>query len=256
MKLKKTLSAGIAAVMMATSSIIVSPTFAADSGEMRNMSTLELVEDMGIGINLGNTMEATGDWINKDGTATVSDFEKSWGSPIITKAMIQGYADEGFGVLRIPVAWSNLMKEDGTYTINADLMKRVTQIVDWTLESGMYAIVNIHWDGGWLEKMPTDKDACMARYTRMWEQISENFADYGDRLMFEAQNEELGWNDIWNQYSGSGDKEKSYALVNEVNQKFINTVRATGSNNSYRHLLISGYNTDLKLTCDPLFEIP
>ena len=256
MKLTRPLSAGIAAVMIATSSIIVSPVLAADKGEMRDMSTIELVEDMGIGINLGNTMEAAGDWIAQSGGSTVTDYETSWGSPVITKAMIQGYADEGFGVLRIPVAWSNLMKNDGTYTIDANLMKRVTQIVDWTLDTGMYAIVNIHWDNGWVNKFPENEDECMKRYTHMWEQISENFADYGDHLMFEAQNEELGWNDVWNQYSGAGDKKKSYGLVNEINQKFINTVRATGSNNSYRHLLISGYNTDLNLTCDPLFEIP
>ena len=256
MKLTRTFSAAVSAVMFVTSSVVAVPAFAADNGEMRSMSTLELVEDMGIGINLGNTMEATGDWINKDGTATVTDFEKSWGSPEITKKMIQGYSDEGFGVLRIPVAWSNLMKDDGTYTIDKNLMKRVTQIVDWTLDTGMYAIVNIHWDGGWLEDMPTKEDECMKRYEHMWEQISENFADYGDHLMFEAQNEELGWNVIWNQYSNQGDKEKSYALVNKVNKKFIDTVRASGSNNSYRHLLISGYNTDLNLTCDPLFEIP
>ncbi|MDO4863571.1 MAG: cellulase family glycosylhydrolase [Ruminococcus sp.] len=256
MKLKRTVSAAVSAVMFVTSSVVAAPVFAADSGEMRSMSTLEIVEDMGIGINLGNTMEAAGDWINENGNASVTDYETAWGSPVITKKMIQGYADEGFGVLRIPVAWSNRMKNDGTYTIDADLMKRVTQIVDWTLETGMYAIVNIHWDSGWMEKLPENEDECMKRYEHMWEQISDNFKDYGDHLMFEAQNEELGWNDIWNQYSGSGDKEKSYGLVNKVNKKFIDTVRASGSNNSYRHLLISGYNTDLNLTCDPLFEIP
>ncbi len=253
MKLTRTVSAAVSAVMFLTSSVVAAPVFAADSGEMRDMSTLEIVEDMGIGINLGNTMEATG---GLGATASVTQYETSWGSPEITKKIIQGYADEGFGVLRIPVAWSNRMKDDGTYTIDADLMKRVTQIVDWTLDSGMYAIVNLHWDGGWLEKLPTNEDECMKKYTRIWEQVSENFKDYGDHLMFEAQNEELGWQSVWNQYSNSGDKEKSYGLVNKVNKKFIDTVRATGSNNSYRHLLISGYITDLNLTCDPLFEIP
>ena len=33
----------------------------AESGEMRNITTMELVRDMGIGINLGNTLEACGD---------------------------------------------------------------------------------------------------------------------------------------------------------------------------------------------------
>ncbi len=260
MKLTKPLSAAVSAVMLlsfsAPSVSSVLPASAADNGEMRNISTIELVKDMGIGINLGNTLESAGDWIATSTDGSVKAYETAWGSPEITKAMIQGYADEGFGVLRIPVAWSNRMKNDGTYTIDKDYMERVTQIVDWTLDAGMYAIVNIHWDNGWMNDLPNNEDACINRFTTMWEQISDNFKDYGDHLMFEAQNEELGWNDIWNQWSNVGDKEKSYALVNTVNKKFIDTVRASGSNNSFRHLLISGYNTDLNLTCDPLFEIP
>ena len=260
MKLTKPLSAAVSAVMLlsfsAPSVSSVLPASAADNGEMRNISTIELVKDMGIGINLGNTLESAGDWIATSTDGSVKAYETAWGSPEITKAMIQGYANEGFGVLRIPVAWSNRMKNDGTYTIDKDYMERVTQIVDWTLDAGMYAIVNIHWDNGWMNDLPNNEDACINRFTTMWEQISDNFKDYGDHLMFEAQNEELGWNDIWNQWSNVGDKEKSYALVNTVNKKFIDTVRASGSNNSFRHLLISGYNTDLNLTCDPLFEIP
>ena len=32
-------------------------------GEMREMTAAEIVDDMGVGINLGNTFDATGDWI-------------------------------------------------------------------------------------------------------------------------------------------------------------------------------------------------
>lgn len=122
--------------------------------DMRDISTQELVRDMGIGINLGNTFEACGDWIN--GTS-VTSYETAWGSPVITQEMIQGYANEGFGVLRVPVAWSNMMGED--YEIHPDYLARVKEVVDWALESGMYVIMNIHWDGGWWEKFSgEDKD--------------------------------------------------------------------------------------------------
>ncbi len=213
-----------------------------------NLTTAEVVKDMGLGINLGNTMEAVG------GGNTVTSKETCWGSPIITKEIIQGYADSGFGVLRIPVAWSNLMEED--YTINEELMDRVKQIVQWTLESGMYAIVNIHWDNGWWTKFPTDKENCMKKYTRIWEQISEGLKEFNGRLMFESLNEEGGWESVWNRYSKQGDKEGSYGLLNEINQKFVDIVRASGGNNESRHLLIAGYNTDIDLTCDELFKMP
>ena len=121
---------------------------------MRDITTMELVRDMGIGINLGNTMEACGDWIADvdaqwgDGILTVQDYETAWGSPIVTKEMIQGMADEGFGVVRVPVAWSNLIGEN--YKINEALDARVHEIVDWVIDADMYCIINIHWDNGWV----------------------------------------------------------------------------------------------------------
>lgn len=220
-------------------------------GTMRDMTTQEIVRDMGVGINLGNTFEACGGWINGE---TPQDFETAWGSPVITEDIIKGYAEEGFGVLRIPVAWSNMMDDD--YNIDPEYIKEVRRSVDWAIDSGMYVILNIHWDGGWWDGFTTVKDRCMTKYTRIWEQLSEEFRDYGDKLMFESLNEEGGWESIWNRYSNEGDKEASYALLAEINQKFVDTVRSSGGNNEKRHLLIAGYNTDVELTCDELFTMP
>ena len=118
-----------------------------------SMSSMEIVEDMGIGINLGNTYEACGDWIAQWGDGSVESYETAWGSPVITEKMIKGYADEGFGVLRVPVAWSNLMGED--YTISKEYMAAVREVVDWALKYDLYVIVNLHWDNGWMEKFHT-----------------------------------------------------------------------------------------------------
>ncbi|MGN0600868.1 MAG: cellulase family glycosylhydrolase [Oscillospiraceae bacterium] len=221
---------------------------------MRDITTMELVREMGYGINLGNTFEACGDWINGK---TPNDFQQAWGSPIITEEIIQTYADAGFGVLRIPVAWSNMISDDGKYTIAPEYIDRVKEVVDWTLDSGMYAIINIHWDGGWVNEFPENKEESMKHFTAMWTQIAAAFEDYPDTLMFEGQNEELGWDSIWNPWGGTEDQKKeSYALVNEVNQAFVDTIRADGGNNPRRHLLISGYNTGIDRSCDPLFKMP
>ena len=53
--------------------------------------------------------------------------------------------------------------------------------------------------------------------------------------MFESLNEEGGWEELWNRYSNEGDKEKSYSILNEINQSFVDIVRA-GKNNGKRHL--------------------
>ncbi len=252
MKTKK-LTAFLASVFMFIAVIIPAVQPVGAAGTMRDISTMELVHDMGIGINLGNTLEACGDWIN--GTKP-SDYETAWGSPVVTKDMIKGYKDAGFGVLRIPVAWSNLMVQDGKYQISKDFMDRVTEVIDWTLDSGLYAIVNIHWDNGWVNTFPENKDECMKRFETMWTQIADRYKDYGDHLMFESQNEELGWDTLWNKWGGTEGKTDSYALANEINQKFVDVVRKSGGNNDKRHLLISGYNTGIDVTCDPLFKMP
>ncbi len=256
--MKKILSAAAAAALAV--SAIPLTTNADRNNSMRDISTMELVREMGIGINLGNTLESCGDWIADvdqqwgDGILTPSEYETAWGSPVITKEMIQGMADEGFGVVRIPVAWSNIMGEN--YKISEAYDDRVHEIVDWVIESDMYCIINIHWDNGWVNTFPENKNECMKRYESMWTQIADSFKDYGDYLMFESQNEELGWESLWNPWGGTEGKTESYALVNEINQKFVDVVRKSGGNNSERHLLISGYNTGIDRTCDPLFKMP
>ncbi len=242
--------------------VVTSNTVSASSAPdttMRDITTMELVADMGIGINLGNTFESSGDlwWIDAS-TATPSSYETAWGSPTITQAIIQGYADAGFDTLRIPVAWSNMMDED--YTIDSAYIERVQEVVDWTLDAGMYAIINLHWDGGWVSDFPSNTEEYMKKYKRIWEQVSDAFKDYGDYLLFESQNEELGdWDDLlWNHYNAydTENKAASYDLVNEINQTFVDVIRASGGNNPERHLIIDGFVTDITRTCDSLFEMP
>lgn len=223
-----------------------------DIYKMHGLSTADFVDEMGVGINLGNTFESCGGWINGD---SVTAYETAWGSPVVTEELIQGYADEGFGVIRVPVAWSNMMEED--YTIHPDYIARVKEVTEWILERDMAVILNIHWDSGWWEDFPTDKEECMKKYTSIWTQLCEAFGEYGDKLMFESLNEEAGWSSVWDRYTGTDEqKQESYALVNEINQTFVDLVRSSGGNNEQRHLLIAGYITDVTLTCDPLYQMP
>lgn len=213
----------------------------------------ETVRDMGIGWNLGNTLEACGDWINGK---KVQDYETAWGAVVTTQAIIDGVKAAGFNSVRIPVAWSNLIGTD--YTINQDLLKRVKEVVDYCSNADMYAIVNIHWDNGWFANFATNYDESMKKYTAIWTQISNCFNDYPSNLILESLNEEGCWDSIWNRWSGTtGDaKTRAYNILNNINQKFVDIVRASGGNNASRCLLIAGYATDIDLTCDPSFLMP
>ena len=98
--LKKIISAVSAVCVMAVSGVIPQPASAAGS-QMRNWTTAEIVRDMGIGINLGNTLESCGDWIAQWGDGSVKSYETAWGSPEITEDMINGYAESGLSLIHI-----------------------------------------------------------------------------------------------------------------------------------------------------------
>ncbi len=252
---KKTIAIFSAVCMMAIN--VVTPAQALETNEtqMRDLTTMELVRDMGIGINLGNTYEACGDWIAQWGDGTPESYETAWGSPVITEDMIRGYAEAGFGVLRVPVAWSNMIGEN--YTISSQYLEAVREVVDWAIDCDLYVILNIHYDNGWFNNFPTDKENCMYKYTRIWTQLCDAFENYSDYLMFESLNEEGCWDSVWNQYGGAySEKVVAFNLLNEINQKFLDIVRSSGGNNPKRHLLIAGYATNIGHTCDELFKMP
>ena len=221
-----------------------------------NLTTQQLIEEMGLGINLGNTLESCGDWINK---SNILNFEKAWGSPEITEKIIAGYAKAGFSSLRIPVAWSNMMQAN--YTIHPTLLNRVEQIVNWTIDNGMVAMINMHWDGGWWENYPENIEETEKKFTRIWQQVSGHFEKYGDRLLFEPMNE-VGFGQIWDEWmSGTAAqkkaaKTKAFGYVNNLNQMFVDIVRASGGNNAKRHLVIEVYNTNDAYAYDPDFKMP
>ncbi len=215
------------------------------------LGSMEAMRRMGMGWNLGNTLEACGDWIKGK---TVHDFETAWGNPDTTRAMIAGVRKAGFKSVRIPVAWSNMMGPG--YAIHPALLRRVAEVVAMVQAEGMVPVVNIHWDGGWWKGFETDYGKAMDRYTRMWGQIAGHFKDYPGTLILESLNEEGQFKSVWDHDTKKGNKAKAYGMLLDINQHFVDLVRASGGLNARRHLLIAGYVTDIGHTTDPLFKMP
>ena len=248
-----------------------------DNGTMRKelSSQYLLANEMGLGINLGNTMEACKAIGEIDNFSEATDFEQAWGQPVTTSAYIDSVRSYGFNTLRIPVAWTSMVSKDGNYTIDPKMLGRVEEIVNYALNNGMYVIINDHFDYGWWGAFgsadETVRAGAMKRYISYWTQISERFKGYSDHLIFESANEELdidipngGFNAKINAdgYMSNDGKagilttEEAYKLANEINQKFVNIVRESGGNNAYRHLLIAGYTTNITSTCDARWQMP
>lgn len=242
---------------------------AVDNGVMREgLTALEATRLMGNGINLGNTLEACDSNVGIK-TNTPLSYETHWGQPKTTQAMIDGMKAAGFDTIRIPVAWMTNATHlyEGDYTIDADYMDRVEEVVRYARKAGMYVIVNDHWDGGWYGMFGSEsaetRALAMEAYKGMWQQIAERFRDYSDYLIFESANEELGTRFDENSPLYCSDSvvtylndDERYALTNEINQTFVDVVRATGGNNATRFLLIAGYGTNIDQTCDDRFQMP
>ncbi len=199
---------------------------ASDDGTMRNISSMELVADMGTGLNLGNTLDVE----NRDKTF--------WGNPITTEAMIDAIAQRGFKTIRIPVTWRFHMGSAPDYTIETTFLNNVKQVVDWARENDMYVIINTHHDDPWIIPTFAQADEVSNRLGKVWTQIANHFKDYSDYLIFDTLNEPRfeGSPEEW-----TGGTAEGRDVVNRYHQVSVDAIRATGGNNATRHLMISTY---------------
>jgi endoglucanase len=200
---------------------------------------------MAPGINLGNTLEAV-HWAYDGVTPYTTSQEGIWGNGDTNQATFDGYAAAGFKSVRIPVAYTQY-SDTTTDEIAPFWLDRVQQVVDYARNAGLYVMINIHWDGGWMNHTDYAHQAEVeAKLTKFWTQIANRFKDYDDHLLFAGMNE-VG------QDGASGAPTSEFCTVQHgYNQTFVNAVRATGGNNATRYLVVQAYwtNTDYALLCN------
>lgn len=201
--------------------------------DLENATAGELVGDIVMGWNLGNSLDCYNGQTNE---GLVS--ETSWQNPVSTKEMIDFMKDKGFNAVRVPVTWYNHMDASG-YQIDEEWMNRVEEVVNYVLDNDMYCIINVHHDTGekgWLKATSANLEEKEKKFTAIWEQICERFGEYDNRLLFEGFNEILDEVPNWYQTS-----EEAISVTNELNQLFVDTVRATGGKNAERCLIVNTY---------------
>ena len=199
-----------------------------------NVSSAQYFYAQGLdaGWNLGNSFDAP----NGEGT---------W-APASTQALFNGLKEQGFRIVRIPVTWYNNRGEAPTYTINQAYINRVAEVAGYAHSAGLAVIINSHHDNGLFNlNSALDESSyttITAQFTNLWSQIAEKFKEYGEWLIFEPLNEprvQSGGTTYWN---GAPDgKEGVYGILNQWNQVFVDTIRASGGNNAHRYLLVKGY---------------
>ena len=203
------------------------------------MTAVEQVEDMGLGWNLGNALDCTNTWTSN---LSPTDIETAWGNVVTTESMIKEVKKAGFNTVRIPVTWWDMTGASGTAnmasfdgTVGDAYLARVKEVVDYCVDNGMYAVINTHHDEDW------EKDTSkIGTFEKLWGQIATYFKDYDEHLVFEGMNE----------VNFSTSDAMTY------NQAFVDTVRATGGNNTDRLLICPADNNNTSKALSGNFSMP
>lgn len=197
-------------------------------------SAHEAIDNINVGWNLGNTFDCVGDWIS----GGPSTYETAWGNPAANKQIIEGVKAAGFNTIRLPVSWGAHIDDNGN--IDKAWLDRVQEVVDYIIDADLYCVLNVHHDGGG-EGWIVASDECVKKYGKrikgLWTNIAERFKNYDEKLIFESYNEVVDSAVSW---TGSTTSD-GYSAMNELNQMFVDAVRATGENNADRNLMVQTY---------------
>ncbi len=202
-------------------------------------TSMELSRKLKVGFNVGNTFEA----IRKAPDGTLSGDETTWGNPTPNAALFRGIKAAGFNFVRMPVSYSHQLVDPNSFEIKKEWLDKVAKAVDDAIDAGLYIMINIHWDGGWMDH-PNDrhKEAISKRFEAYWKQISLRFRDYDEHLLFASMNEVADVEaDMWN----TPPTAEHLRVQNGLNQQFVDIVRGTGGRNYYRYLVLPAYLTNI-----------
>ncbi len=207
-------------------------------------SNWDIVQNMGRGINMGNTLSAP--------------VEGNW-APSVHEQYFIDVAEAGFNNVRIPVdffgsrtdgqtvQWSSAANTASQYdgviddfTVSSIYLDRVEEVINWSLNQGLYTVLDFHGaelkseflqtfnnsNSNYTHPSSSKRAADLMKFKSIWTQIAYRFIDHPMELIFEVVNE-------------------PYFEVNDVDMNFINmmiieAIRATGGNNSTRQIIITG----------------
>ena len=226
---------------------------------LKNADTEAILEDMGLGWNLGNSLDATG--------GSGLDTETSWSNPKTTQALIDKAKSLGFNTVRVPVSWGKHVSGDN-YTIDSAWLARVKEVVDYCYKNDMYVILNIHHDtkssasasGAGYYPRSSAYSSSEKFVTSVWSQAAEYFKDYDYHLIFETLNEPrligTGYEWWFNKWNIPSEVKDAIDCINKLNQKAVDTIRDTGSNNRGRLIMCPGYDASIDGATVSGFKLP
>ena len=219
---------------------------------------MAFLKEMGVGWNLGNTFDAHVDgasWFR----GSELDLETAWVGVKTSSELIAALREAGFSTIRVPVSWhEHVSGED--FAISEAWLGRVQEVVDYAIGEGMHVILNTHHDVYPEYYYPNSENYEQSEkyITSIWTQLAARFADYDEHLIFESMNEPRlkDTGNEWYYNPTNPDCKDSAECINQLNQAFVNTVRAAGGNNASRYLMVPGYCAAPENAVNGVFRLP
>lgn len=197
------------------------------------LTAFEITEEMKIGWNIGNSLDATSSSSNP-GLST----ETAWGNPKITQELINAVKAKGFNTIRIPTTWYQHLDADNN--IDPQWLARVHEVVDYCYNNDMYVILNLHHED-WVNRadIGTAYNEMQPKLLKIWQQIADEFSDYDQHLIFECMNEPRA---VDTDHEWWGPKQNEVDTINQLNADFVELIRNDDSPYAdTRLLMIPGY---------------
>ena len=208
------------------------------------ISSYEMVKQMGRGINLGNVLSAP--------------VEGNW-SPEVMAPYFIDVAAAGFTNVRIPMdffgarttgdtsGYSSAAGTAGNYTGTADnyivssiYLDRIEQVIEWSLNQGIVTIIDFHGSNlksefiytfdseetEYTDPTSAKRVADIQKFLAIWAQIADRFKDYSENLLFEVINEPYF--------------HMSKSDMDALNTDVLAVIRGSGGSNGTRNVIITG----------------
>jgi endoglucanase len=207
-------------------------------------TALQLVNDMGIGYNLGNTYNCCKALQEKD---LGNDEIKLFGTTLPSKNTLKGIKKNGFKTIRFQILYTNHIYNNDK--INSEWIDKIKEMINFINKLDMFLILSIqHTREFWYSEGRNSGD----KYINFWTQIANELISYDEHLIFESMYE-IGYLIYLGIYNY---EDKDYYL----SQEFITIVRNSGGLNIERLLIVpmisSDYEFDLLSLETDKYKIP
>ena len=208
------------------------------------ISSYEMVKQMGRGLNLGNVLSAP--------------IEGNW-AEVVEQQYFIDVATAGFTNVRIPMdffgarttgntsGYSSAAGTAGNYTgtsddyiVSSTYLGRIEQVIEWSLNQGLVTIIDFHgsnlksefiytFDSEETEYThPTSakRAADIQKFLAIWAQIADRFKNHSENLLFEVINEPYF--------------HMTKSDMDALNTDVLTVIRASGGSNGTRNVIITG----------------